>query len=392
MGLFSSKKENVIQAHVMAVDIATDFVRVSLVRTKFDTSLRKPEIVAYAEAPISAASFGNANAFTSAMLGALRNALSVVVHKNQISPEAIHCFLHSPWVGSQTRMAKMSKETPFVFTEKIASEILEKEKENFLADVDEDKSMTVIQEQIMSIKHNGYDITQPFGRKINSIETSIFIAFSDKFLIKQIKSAVWDVILGKPILFHSAHFSSFVAVRDIKSDKDNFLLLSVGNLTSHLSFVSNGYLHSHGSFPYGTYKLYEDISETLGRDREEVTSLIALHSAGNADVSIESLLNHSNRKAGVAWNQNFTEVLGQISSTVNIPTTVYLLSGKEIHNPLVSALFKNTNQTYALSGKNFDAIIVDVKHVVPYVNWSVNSPKDVNTMLHSLFISRRLSL
>ena len=77
---------------------------------------------------------------------------------------------------------------------------------------------------------------------------------------------------------------------------------------------------------------------------------------------------------------------------MNIPTTVYLLSGKEIHNPLVSALFKNTNQTYALSGKNFDAIIVDVKHVVPYVNWSVNSPKDVNTMLHSLFISRRLSL
>jgi len=388
MGIFSSKKPQPYLTYLI-IDIATDAVRASFMRVRQDVRSR-PEVLSYAETKLEIEEErSDVDALGDYMLRALTHTLSMLSHKGMFVPDSVHCFLHAPWVGSQTRIAKMQKDKPFVLSEQIAGDILLRERESFLRSAGEE--ITVIEEQIMSLKHNGYEIHNPFGKSTTSIEASIFFAFSEKHILGTIREKIAQVVHERPVVFHSAHFSSFVTVRDLKNEDDAFLLLSIGGLVSHVSLVTNGHLERSATFPYGVDALSREFAQTIGRSKNEIASLVSVYAAGRAHASLETLIKHGAKRAHLAWNEHFANSLTHLSEKATLPKSLYILPQTKHESHLAQLLFGNESKTYAHSPHDFNAILIDTKHVSPFVRWSSSDPHDLYTMLHSIFISRRLS-
>src|SRR3989344_5279639 len=61
------------------------------------------------------------------LLSTLKSVLDKISNKKVGTPSRIFCVFGAPWHVSQTRIIKLSKDTPFVFTEKLADELTQKE-------------------------------------------------------------------------------------------------------------------------------------------------------------------------------------------------------------------------------------------------------------------------
>ena len=82
--------------------------------------------------------FFNSNIILSSTIKSLEIVVSKIYRAGIGKPEAIFYVLSSPWHISQTRVIRLEKNAPFIFTAKLANSLIQKEmallKEEYLSD------------------------------------------------------------------------------------------------------------------------------------------------------------------------------------------------------------------------------------------------------------------
>ena len=68
----------------------------------------------------------NFNNFMNDMLFALSSSADSLYHLKGGAPDEIFCFVASPWYLSETRVIKMNREKPFIFSKHLASELIQR--------------------------------------------------------------------------------------------------------------------------------------------------------------------------------------------------------------------------------------------------------------------------
>ncbi|KKR43251.1 MAG: hypothetical protein UT78_C0006G0025, partial [Candidatus Nomurabacteria bacterium GW2011_GWF2_40_12] len=145
------------------------------------------------------------------------------------APKRIFCVLSSPLYVSQTRVISYKKNTPFVFTTKLADALIQKEikifQEEHLA------KYTTVGGEVRSIELkniktmlNGYETANPLDQSAKELEMIIFISMSGEQILKKIENTIEKYFHFNQIKFSSFTMSFFTAVRDVFKQKDNFLL------------------------------------------------------------------------------------------------------------------------------------------------------------------------
>ncbi len=283
------------------------------------------------------------NIFLQDMLSALKHTANFLYKQGVGAPDEIVCVLASPWFISETRVIKMSRESTFIFTKKIADELLNKEIAA-LNDLYEGKYKSanstpeVIEHQIMNVALNGYNVSDPIGKKSKSVEMNMVISLSPKICLNDIRVTIEETFHATPISFATFPLASYMAVREKYVNTDSYLLLDISGEVTDVSIVSKGVLKASFSFPFGKKAFYKYICtkfEVELRDAKEMTSL---YLSNNLTEERRQKLLPLFKSIENSWSESFRGCIARLPHAIALPGTIFLTADADIRKWFVDVI------------------------------------------------------
>ena len=229
----------------------------------------------------------------------------------------------------------MSKETPFVFTTKIAEELLDKEIKAVVATQNK-KAKTLYNEteimeyHIMDVSLNGYRIESPIGMKTKSVEMSLVISYSQKFFLDKIRKEIEKTFHQIPISFSSFIVASYLAVRDKYISPDSYLMLDVGGEVTEVGIVSKDILKASLSFPFGKKTLFKYICTKLEIELRDAQELFNLYSTGHLSAEKKSKVEPLFKSIENSWSESFRQCISNLPHILALPGTIFLTADPDV--------------------------------------------------------------
>lgn len=348
MGLFGKKKTEEL---VAIFDIGSGSVGGALVSFPIDTT----------EIPVIKKSFRtdinytsdkiNVGLFTNSMLKALHSTADGLFQGKIGAPDRIVVVVASPWYSSETRMVKMTKEIPFIFTHKIADDLLDKELKSITLD-NTKKTKTIYNEleimehHIMDVSLNGYEVLDPIGMRTKSVEMNMIFSFSQKLFLDKIRKEIIKTFNDIPVYFSSFIVASYFAVRDKYVSPDSYLLLDIGGEVTEVGIVSKGILKASLSFPFGKKTFYKYICTKLEIELRDAKEIISLYNSGDMSSEQKTKYELLFKSIESSWSEAFRECIGGLPHVLALPSTVFLTADSDILNWFTSVV---SNEEYIQS-------------------------------------------
>lgn len=311
------------------------------------------------------------------------------------APKKIFCTLSSPWHVSQTRIINYKKNTPFVFTAKLAESLIEKEinlfeEENIKKGIDAENPNRAIELKNIKTVLNGYETPEPLNQKTKELEMVIFISVSEENVLKKIEDAVGKCFHFNQIKFSSFMLSSFTVVRDMYIQQENFLLLDVGGEVTEISMIKKNILRESISFPLGCNFLTRGVSSDLNCTISEADSLISLLKDGHAEKSVADKLSGIMDKLRVKWLKSFQESLANLSNDISIPSTIYMTTDKDFADFFSQTIKTEQFNQYTLTESKFviNYLNTQIFHGIALFEDSIIN--ETSIIIDSIYINRFL--
>lgn len=289
--------------------------------------------------------------FTKNMLKALGSTADLLYQSKIGAPDRIVAVVAAPWYSSETRKVKMTKETSFVFTHKIANDLLDKELKSITLDHNKKtktiyNELEIIEHHILEVSLNGYNVLDPIGIHTKSVEMNMIFSFSQKLFLDKIRKEIAKTFNEIPVHFSSFIVASYFAVRDKYVSPDSYLLLDVGGEVTEVGVVSNGILKASLSFPFGKKTFYKYMCTKLEVELRDAKELLSLYYSGN--MSTEEIKKYELLFKSIesSWSEAFRECISGLPHILALPSTVFLTADPDILNWFTSVL---SNEEYIQS-------------------------------------------
>ncbi len=356
MGIFSKreKEENLF----LLFDVGSASVGGALFKAG---GSRVPEVIFCARESIDFEEKIEPEKFFSSTLRAL-NAVTGKIHLSGLGrPEKIFCVLSSPWYVSQTRFIKLEKNTPFVFTEKVADELIQKEieileKENTEKFGKESKKIRPIEFKSMKTFLNGYPIANPYGKKARILEMPAFISAGAEKILKKMEQTIRKHFHTENVKFMSFAMAQFAVARDVWRDKENFLLVDIAGEVTDVSIVKKEVLHNSVSYPLGRNFIIRKIAQEFGFTLNEAESVISLYIQGHADKSLLRKILPFMKEAESDWLRGFQQSLIKISNDISIPADVFMSADRQFEKFFGDIIETEQFSQYTLTESKFRVV------------------------------------
>jgi hypothetical protein len=329
--LFGKKKKDEL---VAIFDIGSGSVGGAIVSFPLDESLPIIKKIVRTEIEYTNEKL-DVNLFTKNMLKALNTTAEALYQGKLGAPDRIVCVLASPMYSSETRVVKLNKEIPFIFTHKIANDLLEKELKSIVSDYNK-KSKTlyneieVMENHIMDISLNGYYIQEPIGVRTKSVEMNMVFSFSQKFILDKIRKEMSRTFHEIPVYFSSFMVASYFAVRDKYISPDSYLLLDIGGEVTEVGIVSKGILKASLSFPFGRKTFYKYISSKLDIEYRDAKELFNLYKNGDMPETDKNKYEPLFKSIEGSWSESFRGCIGGLPHVLALPSTVFMTADLDI--------------------------------------------------------------
>lgn len=386
MSLFtpSEKKKQEI---VLVCDIASASVGAAFVKITDDS---RPVILSSVRQDIPFQHDLSFEKFLPEMSKVLEIALEELHKKDYSNPDSIRCFLSSPWYASQTRLVNLKKDSPFTFTEKLTSELIEKEVRQFEESElkhysSADDSVKLIEHKTIRITLNGYKTTRPIGKKITNLEVTLYLSMSPESVLNLIKKKISNVFVQKKIGFSSLPFSTFVMIRDTLSHDDAFLIVNVGEEITDISIVKEDILLESVSFPLGRNFLIRRIASEFGKTVDESASLISMYESGilakNYVPRIQKILENAKSE----WLKSFQKSLVSITTDLTSPDNLFLTSSDDVSSWFANIIKGEQFTQYMATDRKFNVIVLGKESLMPLIE-DRGGLQDSFIMIESIFL------
>ena len=293
----------------------------------------------------------NVDLFTGNMLKALHTTANSLYQSKIGAPDRIVVVLAAPWYSSETRMVKMTKETSFVFTHKMANELLDKEVKSITLDYNKknktvSSELEIMEHHIMDVSLNGYEVLEPIGMHTKSVEMNMIFSFSEKIFLDKIRKEISKTFHEIPVYFSSFIVASYFAVRDKYVSPDSYLLLDVGGEVTEVGVVSKGILKASLSFPFGKKTFYKYMCTKLEIELRDAKELLGLYCSGDLSSEEKKKYELLFNSIESSWSEAFRECVGGLPHVLALPSTVFLTADSDILSWFTSVV---SNEEYIQS-------------------------------------------
>ncbi|MFA6520749.1 MAG: cell division protein FtsA [Candidatus Paceibacterota bacterium] len=388
MGLFSKPKEK--DELVLVFNIGSSFIGGALFEAR---SSGIPKIIFSVREPILTEDKIDIDRFLDLTIQALNVVVDKVYKAGLGVPKRIFCVMSSPWLVSQTRTISLKKNTPFIFTEKLADELIQKEvklfeEENLAKYTNVSNQVRAVELKNIKVTLNGYETAQPLNQKAQELEMNIFISISGEQVLKKIEDTV-----GKHFPFGQIKFSSFVlatfsVLRDLYPEQENFLLVYIGGEVTDISMVKKNMLRESISFPMGCNFLTRGVATSLGCTLGEANSLISLFKDGHAEESVTQKLTIAMEQLRTEWIKKFQESLANLSNDVSIPSTIYIDMGKDLADFFSETIKNEQFSQYTLTESKFEIVFLNTNIFHGLAEFEESVVRQPFLIIDSIYINR----
>lgn len=327
-------------------------------------------------------------------------ALDIVVNKmcmaGQGTPKKIYCVLSSPWYASQTRSIVFNKNTPFVFTSKLADGLIQKEiglfEEEYLKKYKHiDDKIKLLEFKNMSIVLNGYETAKPLKQKAKELGMTVFVSVGEEQVLNKIQESINKHFHGKEVKFLSFLMTSFAVARDVFVHEENFLLVDVGGEITDISMVKKNILRSSVSFPLGRNFFIRGIKTELACSLDEAKSFMSLFKDGHAFGAVNEKLKPVVLKLKREWLKKFQESLASITNDISIPSVVFVTVEEDLAQFFIETIKTEEFNQYSLTDSKFKIVFLGNQALHGIVLFGEDTIRDPFLILESIYINRFLS-
>lgn len=289
----------------------------------------------------------------------------------------------------------MKKNTPFIFTEKLADSLIEKEiklfKEDHLEKYNHKEKIRVIELSNIKTILNGYEVADPFKQKASELEMMLFISMGEEEVLSNIEGVIMQHFHAREVKFSSFLMSSFTVVRDMHPKQEDFILVDVGGEITDISIVRKNVLIGSSSYPLGSNFITRDMASTLGSNLEEAQSFFSLYKDGHAEEKIHKRFEPTINNSKVKWLERFQSALGTLSNDISIPSTVYLTSEKDFSDFFIDIIQNEQFNQYILTSSKFNTKLVNNSLLHKVAVFEKNVIRDIFLIMDVIYINRFLS-
>lgn len=361
MGIFSGHKNK--DELILVFNVGSSFVGGALFWTQKSGI---PKIVFSTREPIVVEDKVDIDRFLSTTLQSLETIVKRVAEAKIGAPSKIFCILPPPWLVSQTRIINFKKNTPFVFTNKLADELIQKEiklfeEENLVKYKNTSNSIRSIEFKNIKMSLNGYETAEPLNQKATELEMIIFVSISGEQVLKKIEDTIAKNFHFDKIRFSSFTMATFTVVRDLFPKQENFLLIYIGGEVTDISMVKKNTLRESISFPIGCNFMARGVASGLGCSLSEASSFISLFKDGHAEEKLAEKLVPIIKNLKIEWLKSFQESLAHISNDISIPATIYVYMGKDMADFFSEAIKTEQFSQYTLTESKFEIVFLNTE-------------------------------
>jgi len=333
------------------------------------------------------------------LLSLTMKSLSVVSNKIFSSglgtPSKIFCVLSSPWYASQTRTIKLEKNTPFVFSTKLADSLIQKEIGLFKQEHKENYSyansnVLPIELKNMKIMLNGYATSKPLDQKAKELEMIIFVSMSSEQFLKKVEESIHQHFHHQDIKFSSLVMVSFAVARDLFIHEDSFLLVDIGGEMTDISMIKKEVLRESVSFPMGRNFITRSIAGALNCSLDEAQSLFFTYKDGHASEATNKILEPVVNKLKTEWLQKFQESLANLSKDISIPATIFITVNQDLADFFSETIKTEQFTQYTLTDSKFKVIFLGTQALHGAATFEENITRDSFTIMEVIYINRFL--
>lgn len=390
--LFTSKKKKK-ETMVVIFDIGSGSVGGAIVEIP-NIKGELPTIIKSVRTDIDFSESGDFDLLLKNTLKALNTTAQNLNKNNSNVIKEVFCVLASPWYLSETRIIKMERELPFIFTKRHADELLQKELFNLVEiykkQYGEQDAPQIIENIIMGVSLDGQQTYEPINKKCKSVNLNILVSSSSNIVINNIKDSISNNFHHLPISFSSFISSSYIALRDKYISQDSHILIDMGGETTDVSIIQDGILKYSVSFPQGKKTLYRYISKSKNMELRDAEELFNLYTTDNLSSPIKNKIEPIFKSLEYIWNSNFNKCFENLPENIIIPKVVFLTADNNIKKWLTQLIQKNEYNPSKL-GHGFNVLALEGSQFLNMCNVK-NSNCDPFLMIEAISIMRKKNI
>lgn len=265
----------------------------------------------------------------------------------------------SPWQETQIRTQAIGMGRPFTFTRSLLGDAVAQ---------GENRSHDRVRsgEFVIATLLNGYEIGNPFGKRVNRAELIILSSTVDKNVALITHEAVRSLFHTDDIGLTAFAPVSYTVLRDLYPHEKEYLVLSVTGESTDIALMKGGLLVAVAAAQHGLHHLKADKRP------------ISLKS-GTGDAEGE-------------WIVSLTEAFRGLATQYALPRTVFLLTEDDVRDYLVKTLDNPSLHALWLSDDPLTVIPSVAQHLAPYVEVGPGVTRDLPLSLLSLFWGKETGL
>ena len=332
--------------------------------------------------------------FLSSMLSATEKVLKKISDSKKGKPKKIFCILAAPWYVSQAKTAVFKDEKTFIVTEKRVSKIIAHEvntlKKNFDAhykDLTESKA-EIIEVKNIHMKLNGYETSMPYGKKAKRLEASLYISMSAGQVLHALREKIQKILSLNDVVFNSFSLAAFDTIRDIYSEKQNFIFIDIGGEMTDISVTRDGTLVDTLSFPLGKNFLIRTLASELQTVPEEALSMFGLYvknkTTNTSRRKMLSALEHIEEE----WSRAFYKTLESLSARTTLPCFLFVIADVPFGKWFTQIIEHKGSGGIMLMGESIDIALINPVVLSKFAVFDNKTMKDAFIITESLFVGR----
>lgn len=305
--------------------------------------------------------------------------------------EHILCVLASPWYVSQTKVFRVERKTPVTFSRAFVDDLLLRERQTVETNLKDssyaehfDRHLELLEQKVIQMKLNGYETANPYNKKTNNIEVSVFSSFVSKKIIQKFADILSHSFSREQIAFHTFGLASYSAVVDLFSEAGNFLLADITGEVTDLSVIKEGAIFESVSFPSGRNFLVRKIMKKLNTNAEVALSYLRMRAEKKIEPKIAVKIDEAIEDVKAEWLIYLDESLRELEQGGVLPKKIFITVDDDVADVFLEFLKSSSTA--------FSTLLLDDKQLSHPARHEKGVLPDPFIVLEALFFRKLLSL
>jgi len=300
----------------------------------------------------------------------------------QIDINDVSVIYSAPWYGIITQDIVIQKEQEFELTEKKFNEIvIEQVKKNNKTDYD------IIERHITHVILNGYELTNPFGKKAKELTISIYVSYLEKKCKKGMSEIVEKHTGAKEIHFGTQPLVSFLSLRDLLHMHHSYAQVHVTSETTEFYIIKQGAVAHIAQIPFGKKWIIDSyVKQTKYSPEVALSKIKQFKKEVEPDIVLSSIEK--------SWTKSLLSLLQE--SNIQLPNYIYMTGSLDMQH-IITNFIQSVEAADAMFTKDARTVVTTIKtnQFIDHFEWQnpdMPSSMPVDVLLHTYFIKLKHGL